>query len=539
MARPKPAGPSRRVYAAFGVAALIGLAVFLIWWFTGGSAGRPSADTTSDQPPASAKPSTEALLEAALPRGGTLTGSTVTPERAVERLTSATLVRVNRGTDRVEPWLAESWTASPDNLIYTVKLRPGLTSSDGVPLTAERAVQSLAGVQAAGKPVALRAVDPATIEVRFPEPFAPALRVLDWHPLPGYGPFVEKGKGTFARNPNYWHKAANGSSLPYLDEIVLTDGRPGEHDFAEMPVRADDYEALKKIEQSGKARLFELGPGLDADALWLKPASDESRRSSEGAKADRPWLTSEALRLAISTAVDRREYCRQVFFGACDPIAGPVTPANASWFNPDLPIGRPDPQLARAMLAELGLRDRGGDGMLSDATLRPVRFSLLIRNDVPSSARAAAFIANTLKGIGILVDVTPVPANVLEARRRKGNYEAIYDRVEIDDTDPAMNLDFWLSSGTAHLWHGARLGPPADWERQIDQLMMKNAASFDRIERLQAFVDAQKLYYQHMPAVFFGAPYVRIMTSIRTLNATPSPLRPHLLWNAEALAALK
>jgi ABC-type transport system substrate-binding protein len=162
-----------------------------------------------------------------------------------------------------------------------------------------------------------------------------------------------------------------------------------------------------------------------------------------------------------------------------------------------------------------------------------------IRSDVAASARAATFIANSLRTIGVLVDVTPVSAAVLESRRQKGNYEAIYDRIQVDDTDPAMNLDFWLSSGAAHVWNGARSGPPADWERQIDQLMIKNATSFDRIERLQAFVDAQKLYYQHMPAIFFGAPHVRIMTGMRTLNATPSPLRPHLLWNAEALAALK
>jgi hypothetical protein len=42
-----------------------------------------------------------------------------------------------------------------------------------------------------------------------------------------------------------------------------------------------------------------------------------------------------------------------------------------------------------------------------------------------------------------------------------------------------------------------------------------------------------------MPAIFFGTPRVRIATGLRTLNATPSPLRPHLLWNAENLAALK
>jgi peptide/nickel transport system substrate-binding protein len=544
---------------AFGTAAVIGASVFLIWWFTAGS-GRRQAANDGGEPPAAAKPSKEAIIEASLPRGGTLTGSTNAPGLAAEHLTGAPLVRVNRGTDRVEPWLAESWTASPDNLIYTVRLRPDLSSSAGNALTAEQAVQSLAGVQAAGKPVVLRAIDSLTVEVKFSEPFGPGLRVLDRYPLPGFGPFVEKGKGTFARNPHYWHRAADGSALPYLDEIVLASGRPGQHDFAEDPLRAEDYEALKKVEQSGKARLFELGPGLDADALWFAPdASDAnaSRGSGEAAKADapasapqalrrgkpaepdKPWLASAAFRRAISTAVDRREYCKQVFYGACDPIIGPITPANASWFNPDLPLGRPDQQLARAMLAELGLRDRSGDGMLNDATRRPVRFSLLIRNDEPSAARAATFIVNTLKGIGVVVDVTPVAPTVLAARRQKGNYEAIYDRIALDDTDPAMSLDFWLSSGTAHVWHGARSGPPADWERQIDQLMMKNATTIDRIERLQAFVDVQKIYYQHMPAIFFGAPHVRIMTSMRTLNATPSPLRPHLLWNAEALAALK
>ena len=65
------------------------------------------------------------MLEATLPRGGTLTGSTGSPELALQALTAAPLVRVNSGTDRLEPWLAESWTTSHDNLIYTLRLRAG------------------------------------------------------------------------------------------------------------------------------------------------------------------------------------------------------------------------------------------------------------------------------------------------------------------------------------------------------------------------------------------------------------------------------
>ena len=542
LARPRPAPPSSRVYAAFAVAAILGLTIFLIWWLTSGvpvppgQAEKPGLEVAANPDPAPAG----AALEASLPRGGSLTGSADSIEVAALRLTAAPLVRVNLSTDLLESSLAESWSATPDNLIYTVKLRPGLATADGKVLTAADIAASLGPVAAMGQPVAVRATDAAGLEIRFSAPFAPGLRLFDRHPLPGLGPFIEEvggsaqtGARTFRRNPHYWRKGSDGLPLPYLDAIGLTSAPAanGQNDFADTAIPAEDFEGLKKLEQAGRVRLFDLGPGLDADALWFSlspPLADE-----------RPWLTSEALRLAISTAVDRREYCKQVFFGACDPMAGPVSPANVAWFNPDFPLGQANPQLARSMLAELGLRDRSGDGMLDDAARRPLRFSLLIRRDVPSSARAASFLANTLKAIGVEVEVTPLAAASLAARRRTGNYDAIYDRIEVHDTDPAMNLDFWTSSGAAHVWNPARRSRPADWERQIDELMSRNATIFDRAERLQAFVDAQKLYLQHMPAIFFGAPHVRIVTSVRTLNASPSPLRPHLLWNAESLAALK
>ena len=43
---------------------------------------------------------------------------------------------MNRATDDLEPWLAESWTASADGLTFTLKLRQALFS-DGVPFTAD------------------------------------------------------------------------------------------------------------------------------------------------------------------------------------------------------------------------------------------------------------------------------------------------------------------------------------------------------------------------------------------------------------------
>ena len=536
LASPRPAKSSSRVVLAFAIAGAFGLALFGIWHTTspGGFAWRSAGkDAAQEAPVAPAQPlaTAEAPAQIALPRGGSLAGSTDALGETLARLMHAPLVRINRGSDQVEPWIAESWTVSPDNLSYVFKLRQGILWSDGTPLVSEEVVAAITAGSA--RPLSARVIDPLTIEVTFQEPFAPGLRLLDGIPIllvdkpgAGLGPFVAKpgAKGqamrTLVRNPHYWRKAPDGGTLPYIDELTVTSfspGAPGSLDFVDAAVRPDDYEELKKLEQSGEGRIFELGPGMDAGAMWLLGVTNK------------PWLTDEKFRLALSAAIDRRQFCRQVYFGACDPVAGPVTPANRAWFNPDLPLGRGNPLVAREMLENLGLRDRTGDDILEDAAGHSVRFSLLIRGDEASSVRAGAFLKETLRAAGVEVDVTPLAAGALHSRRVRGSYEAIYDLTAFRDTDPAMNLDFWLSMSDQ---------PLDGWRRQINELMQKNARSSDRIVRLQAFADVQRIYSQHMPVLFFGAPHVRIFTSPRVLNATPSPLRPHLLWNADSLAVL-
>ena len=372
----------------------------------------------------------------------------------------------------------------------------------------------------------------------FPSPFAPALRVLDSAPIADYGPFVLKeqtpgGRLTFARNSHYWRLAPDGKPLPYLDGLVLETGlvQPAELDFNEN-IRPSDYSALRKADDAGKLRLYDLGPGLDADALWMSLSPMGSKTSAK------PWLRSDAFRQAISTAIDRRAYCDAVFAGMCDPIRGPLTPGSPAWFMPDLPSGH-DPGLARATLAGLGLQDRNRDQMLDDEEGRPVRFTVLVPRGSETIARGAIYLRDELKKIGIGVDVTAVDPAALRSRWQKGDYEAIYDRIAVTDTDPALNLDFWLSSGSRHVWNPRQQKPATDWEAQIDQMMMKQAAAFDRVERVQLFADVQRVFDGQLPAIYFGAPYVYVVTSMRVLNAKPSRQRPALLRNADELAATK
>ena len=64
----------------------------------------------------------------------------------VSLLTHAPLVHVDRATDTLEPWLAESWTQSSDGTAYTLKLRQGVTFSDGAPFTSADVLFSFAAL---------------------------------------------------------------------------------------------------------------------------------------------------------------------------------------------------------------------------------------------------------------------------------------------------------------------------------------------------------------------------------------------------------
>ena len=95
----------------------------------------------------------------AIPRGGTLVASLRSEPTSYNRyvdqsaagelislLTQAPLVRVNRTTDTLEPWLAESWSESEDGRAYTLKLRDGVTFSDGTPFSSADVLFSFAAL---------------------------------------------------------------------------------------------------------------------------------------------------------------------------------------------------------------------------------------------------------------------------------------------------------------------------------------------------------------------------------------------------------
>jgi peptide/nickel transport system substrate-binding protein len=501
-------------------------------------------------------------------------------------LTQGRLVRINKETQELEPWLAEKWE-SADGRTFTLTLRDKAQWSDGTPFTSADAAFSFEALYDArtasplasafmlsGRPLAVATPDARTLVVTFPEVFGPGIRLLDnlpmvpKHKLAGalaagdfakawpadtppsqlvsIGPFILSDykpgeRMIFVRNPTYWRRDDHGVQLPYADRLTielvpvqdaeLVRLQSGDSDFMQQPLRAADIESMRGLTAQGRAQLLELGVSPEADSFVF------NLRPQKWAKDPRAsWLPRKEFRQAISHAVDREAFANTVFLGAAVPINGPITPGNKRWFWPSVPRYEFSRDKALALLSGIGLANRDQDPWLEDERGNEARFTALTFRGNAVLERSAAVVADALRQVGIAVDVVALEPNVVRRHVLDGDFEAALIQFTATDLDPAMSKDFWVSSGGAHFWNPNQKVPASEWERQIDDLMARQAAALDDQERRRLFNDVQRLFAENLPILYFAAPRVYIGASARVMNLHPSLTRPPLMWSVDEMA---
>jgi peptide/nickel transport system substrate-binding protein len=500
----------------------------------------------------------------------------------VSLLLNARLVELNHRTQAIEPALATKWSLAGDGKTYTLDLRPGVTFSDGAPFTADDVVFTFAALydptvdspvatamRIGGQPIAVRKTGDHQVVLTFPVPYGPGLRLLDTVPilpahklkdalargefakawstatppgeLAGLGPFVLTGytpgeRLEFARNPRY---GARGPDVrPGVERLTVRivpkqDAErvaleAGEIDLVNSELRPDDLKAVRALAAAGRVKTYDLGPAVDADQLWFNLRPDQKKPA-----AARPW-TDVRFRRAVLHAIDRQAFVDTVYLGAGTPLDGPITPGNTVWHASGLPQYPFDAARARALFAEAGVADTNGDGVL-DLKGRPFTLELLTQRGNAGRERGSQVIAEQLKKVGLRVDVVPLELPALVARLEAGTYDAIYFAISSGDTDPSVNLDYWLSSGNFHAWNPNQKTPATPWEAEIDRLMQELTALNDTAARQARFAKVQEIFVTNLPAIYLAAPNLTTATSTRVEGLEPGPLFPYLLWRADTM----
>jgi peptide/nickel transport system substrate-binding protein len=414
---------------------------------------------------------------------------------------------------KLAPWLAESWTPSPDGRSVTFKLRRDVKFHDGTPFNADAVKTNLDRIvdpkfkpgssraQIAGYAGA-RVLDEFTVQVTFETPFSPFLTYAaagtlslvspkafretgdQVHTRPiGTGPFmikdyVAKDHTTMVRNPAYTRKApwSERTGPALLESIVwkfipeagtrVTTLESGET----QGIFLVPAQALPRLEQNAAAYRVDKRPWPGVPRIWLLNTT-------------KPPMDDVKVRRAINHAVDKDAFLATVYRGTGQKAFAPLTALMLD--DPTLRQAYPfDQEKAKALLGEAGWQP-AGDGIRAKGGQRLE----IVLNAIEYGGGAdptAQLIQSSLRDVGIDVKI--------KAQARPPWYE---DNYRCATHGPVMFLRATDPDGLYALFHSSLVGANFNWScvknTKLDQLLTQGRREADPAKRRAVYMEIEKL----------------------------------------------
>ena len=356
------------------------------------------------------------------------------------------------------PGLADTWRPVADD-VWEFHLRPGVRFHDGVPLTVEDVVYTLARAPVVPNSPssfsqytkmigAVEVVNPSTLRIhtKGPSPSLPndlaQIAIIAKHAVEGRGTadfnagpaaigtgpyrFVSWQPGDrlrLAANADYWRGAE-----PWANVTI----RPIANDGARVAAMlSGDVDMIEGVPASDRPRLS----AASNIALWecdafriiyivMDSARDVSPGIADttGKPMTRNPLRDVRVRQAISAAINREALVTRLLGGQAH-AAGQYLPADVPGASPALKPQPYDLEGAKKLLADAGW----GNGFNVVMASSNDRF--------PQDAQVAQAVGQMLARVGIHTDVTPMPAGQLFSRGSKLEF--------------SMMLSGWVGNGDA------------------------------------------------------------------------------------------
>ena len=316
-----------------------------------------------------------------------------------------------------------------------------------------------------------------------------------------------------SRSPEYWTVDKQGQRLPYFDSVEL--------DFAPTPtalqtlffhgdtaayenIRPDDAWTFHEASTNGHFWVIDLGVGVQRDFLWFNQNTGVDTNGKPFVDPVKlKWFRDKRFRQAISCGINRDQIIRDIYNGRAQAVYGFLASDNKKWNNPAITEYKYDPEHARALLAEMGMTNRGADGTLQDAEGHPVEFSLLSSFENPIRKGIALKVESDLKQLGIRLNYDPVdfPAVVGGWINGTMDYESASMGFGGGGLDPASQNNVLISAAPLHQWFPSQQQPSTDWEKQIDSLMYDQMQTLVFARRKKDFDEVQAIWAEQVPMI--------------------------------------
>lgn len=402
----------------------------------------------------------------------------------------------------VKPGLADRWER-PDPTTYVFHLHPGLTFSDGRPLTSRDVKWSydslIEGKIRSAKGATYRLVrnieapDAATVTFHLKQPWAallwnlcaPGMGIVPYGSGPeissnpiGSGPFrfvsAEQDKEVILeRNDRYWGEKAKLARIRFT---VVPD---------------TTTRALELRKGSADLELNALTPDMEA-ALGHEPQlrvmrAPGTRLGYLAFNLRDPILKEVRVRQAIAYAVDRQPLMHYLWRDSVRPAASVLPPE--SWAYDAAVRQYPhDPVRANQLLDSAGYTARNG-----------LRFHLTMKTSTEESSRAmAAVFQQQLREVGIALDIRSYEPATFFSDVTHGAFQVYSLRWLGANEDP--DIFEYAFSSTRIIPNGANrqyYNNP-----RVDQLVAQAGSELDQNARKRDYAEIQRILAEDLPYIY-------------------------------------
>lgn len=390
----------------------------------------------------------------------------------IHQLVKEPLFYFSYQTGEVVPWLAESATYNADNTVITIKLRSGVTWSDGEPFTADDVVYTMEQILKAEAPYraaniqatveSAKAIDPQTVELtlkaanpRFVQTdLAAYIYTANFTPVPkhlfegqdfatfafydpakgwpiGTGPYklqsIGADRSVLVRDDNWWGSKTGFAPAPAPRQVIFSLQGPEDTLISELASNDSDWAGHYGLSPAGAQTALSQNPKVQStDELdpcpWGMTVNTKNK----------PW-DDPAMRWALNQVIQKDQF--STLFNtpnAATPARStfPEVPALKGWLDQNASLFSTYNTLeysvdkAAATFQAKGYTQK--DGKWVDASGKPLKVHLSVFNAAALGAvwtTVEQLLVQNLNDAGLTVDSTPGDFGVVADARTNGDFD--------------------------------------------------------------------------------------------------------------------
>ena len=470
--------------------------------------------------------------------------TTWSPTSDIVNMFQDTLLALDWDGKTAIPYLAKSWTVTPDGKTYTFKLRDDVQFCSGKKFTAADVIYSFKRLKdpetkapyawRAGNIKELRAPDPYTVEYELNEPYSELLIQLTM-----YTNAIHNQESVESLGKDYGIKSIDGTgpwcfeSWQPRTEIVLK-----RHDAYKWgpsmyknkgPVKFEKL-SIKIVPEDASRVAAMLGGQFDvthqiplqfiqqvksAPNLTVQEAKPNFQLMYYGYKISRPMVADKRVREAMNIAINRADIVKGIMFGNAEPAFTFVDPKALDFATKTTGVIKEDVERAKKLLDEAGWMV-GSDGIREKDGVKLA--PKVVFTQVAYFPRVSEAIQGFMRKIGVDWKIVGYDSTIAPAEMAKQDYELWTVTVPYISAGELMNIYFNsqnIPTPNRMNWKD----PETDAWLQAGRAALTDADRALNYARVQEKVMGEHLWMPVMNIAMFT-------TSLKKMNG----VRPHMLY---------